>query len=66
MSTTHLYQVMPDLSPEGYAALKADIEANRVKYTIQVDEEDNTLDAETEGLGCQGHVVSAIGGLSHG
>jgi hypothetical protein len=28
MSTEHRYQVMPDLTPEEYAALKADIDAN--------------------------------------
>jgi ParB-like chromosome segregation protein Spo0J len=44
MSTKHRYQVMPDHSPEEYAALKADIALNGVKYPKHVDEEDNTLD----------------------
>jgi transposase-like protein len=44
MSTTHLYQVMPDLSPEEYAALKADIAANGVQVPIEVDEEGNIVD----------------------
>ena len=44
MSTKHRYQVMPELSLEEYAALKADIDANGVKYPVHVDEMDNTLD----------------------
>src|SRR5882724_8757325 len=44
MSTTHRYQVMPDLSPEEYAALKADIAANGVQIPTEVDEEGNIID----------------------
>jgi ParB-like chromosome segregation protein Spo0J len=44
MSPTHRYQVMPDLSPEEYVALKADIAANGVRIPIEVDEEENIID----------------------
>jgi ParB-like chromosome segregation protein Spo0J len=44
MSTTHRYQVMPDLLPEEYAALKADIAASKVRIPIEVDEEGNIID----------------------
>ena len=44
MSTNHRYQVMPGLSPEEYATLKADIAANGVRIPIDVDEEGNILD----------------------
>jgi ParB-like chromosome segregation protein Spo0J len=44
MAPTHRYQVMPDLSPEEYAALKADIAANGVQVPIEVDEEGNIVD----------------------
>ena len=44
MAPTHRYQVMPDLSPEEYAALKADIAANGVRIPIEVDEEGNIID----------------------
>jgi ParB-like chromosome segregation protein Spo0J len=48
MSATYRYQVMPDVSPEEYSALRADIATNGVKHPIHVDEEDNTLTASTD------------------
>ena len=44
MSPKHRYQVMPDLSPEEYAALKVDIDANGVRIAIEVDEKGNIID----------------------
>jgi len=44
LPTKEPYQVMPSLSPEAYAALKADIEANGVQIPADVDEEGNYLD----------------------
>ena len=44
MSPKHRYQVMPDLSLEERAALKADIAANGVRIPIEVDEEGNIID----------------------
>lgn len=38
------YQVMPDLSPEDYAALKADIAERGVQVAIEYDEDGNVLD----------------------
>jgi hypothetical protein len=38
MSPTHCYQVMPDVSPEEYAALKG------VRIPIDVDEGENIID----------------------
>lgn len=38
------YQIMPDLTPEEYEALKADIQVNGVQIPIEVDEEGNILD----------------------
>lgn len=38
------YQIMPDLTPEEYEALKADIQANGVLIPVEVDEEGNILD----------------------
>lgn len=38
------YQVMPDLTPVEYEALKADIAANGVLVPVEVDEDGNTLD----------------------
>jgi ParB-like chromosome segregation protein Spo0J len=40
----HKYQVMPDLTPEVYEALKSDIELKGVLVPIEVDEEGNILD----------------------
>jgi ParB-like chromosome segregation protein Spo0J len=44
MPTTHRYQVMPDLSPEEYETLKADIAAHGVLMPIEVDGEGNIID----------------------
>jgi ParB-like chromosome segregation protein Spo0J len=44
MSMKNRYQVRPPLSPEEYAAPKADIQANGVQIPIDVDEEGNVLD----------------------
>jgi transposase-like protein len=44
MSPTHRNQVMPNLSPAEYAALKTDIAANGVRIPIEVDEEGNIID----------------------
>ena len=38
------YQLMPDLSPEDYAALKADIAERGVQVAIEYDEDGNILD----------------------
>lgn len=38
------YQLMPDLSPEDYAALKADIAERGVQVAIEYDEDGNVLD----------------------
>src|SRR5215831_18126220 len=38
------YQVMPPLSPEEYAALKADIAENGVQVPVEYDDEGNVLD----------------------
>jgi ParB-like chromosome segregation protein Spo0J len=53
MSTNHRYQVMPELSPEEYAGLKADIAIHGVKYRIHVDEEDITLDGHARRRACE-------------
>jgi ParB-like chromosome segregation protein Spo0J len=42
--TPSLYQVMPDLSDEDYAALKADIAARGVLVPVEYDERGNILD----------------------
>ncbi len=47
------YQVMPDLTPEEYEALKADIQANGVQIPIDVDEEGNILDGHHRARICQ-------------
>jgi transposase-like protein len=47
VSPNHRYQVMPDLSPEEYTALKADIDAHGVRIPIEVDEEGNIIDGFT-------------------
>jgi ParB-like chromosome segregation protein Spo0J len=44
VSTKHHYQVMPPLSPEEYAALKADIAARWVQVPVEYDDEGNILD----------------------
>jgi transposase-like protein len=51
--TNHRYQVMPDLSPKEYAALKADIAANGVKNPKHVDEDDNILDGHARQQICE-------------
>ena len=63
----HPYQVMPPLSVEKYAALTADIQANRVQIPIDVDEEDNTLDGfhrrqicEELGIACPKRVLTGL------
>ena len=38
------YQLMPDLSPEDYSALKADIAERGVQVAIEYDEDGNVLD----------------------
>jgi ParB-like chromosome segregation protein Spo0J len=53
MSTKDRYQVMPDLLPEEYAGLKADIAIHGVKHPIDVDEEDNTLDGHQRRRICE-------------
>jgi ParB-like chromosome segregation protein Spo0J len=53
MPTTHRYQVMPDLPHKDYAALKADINEHGVKNSIQVDEDDNTLDGHQRRRICE-------------
>jgi site-specific DNA-methyltransferase (adenine-specific) len=41
---TAIYQMMPDQTPEEYAALKADIALNGILIAIEVDEDGNILD----------------------
>jgi ParB-like chromosome segregation protein Spo0J len=67
VATAHAYQVMPDLSPEEYSALRADIATNGVKHPIHVDEEDNTLDGfnrrricEELGIDCPKLVIPGL------
>ena len=48
------YQVMPPLSPEEYAALKADIATRGVLFPVEYDEDGNILDGH--------HRVKACGG----
>lgn len=38
------YQLLPDLTPEEYQALRADIEANGLRVPVDVDEHGNVLD----------------------
>lgn len=47
------YQVMPDLTPEEYAELKADIQARGVMVPIELDELGNTLDGHHRLKICQ-------------
>jgi hypothetical protein len=44
MRVTYKYQVMPDLSPEDYTELKADIAKRGVQVAVEYDEEGNVLD----------------------
>jgi transposase-like protein len=44
MNARQTYQVMPPLSPEEYAALKADIAARGVQVPVEYDDEGNILD----------------------
>lgn len=46
MNETHscTYQIMPDLTPDEYAALKADIAARGVLVPIEYDESGHILD----------------------
>lgn len=67
MSTKHPYQVMPDLSPEERAALKADIDANGVQVPVDVDENDETIDGKNRreiceelGIECPKRVLSGL------
>lgn len=39
-----IYQVMPDLAPEEYQALKQDIEARGVMVPVEYDDDGNVLD----------------------
>ena len=42
--TVDPYQLLPDLTPEEYAALRDDIEANGLRVPVDVDEDGNVLD----------------------
>ena len=63
------YQVMPDLTPEEYQALKADIQKRGVQVAVLIDEEGNVLDghhrrqiADELGIDCPHETRS---GLTH-
>jgi ParB-like chromosome segregation protein Spo0J len=67
VSPKHRYQVMPDLSPEAYAALKADIFANGVRIPKEVDEEGNIIYGHQRqqicdelGIECPEHVLTGL------
>lgn len=47
------YQVLPELTPEEYEALKADIQANGVQIPVEVDEEGNIIDGYHRAKICQ-------------
>jgi ParB-like chromosome segregation protein Spo0J len=63
------YQPLPDLPPDGFEALKADIAQNGLQYPIIKDEKGNTLDghqrerAERE-LGNKNYPIKVIPGLT--
>lgn len=50
---TSKYQVMPDLSPEDYAELKADIAARGVQVAVEYDENGNILDGHHRVKACE-------------
>lgn len=49
---TNKYQVMPDLSPEDYAELKADIQSRGVQVAVEYDEAGNILDGHHRVRAC--------------
>jgi ParB-like chromosome segregation protein Spo0J len=53
MTPREKYQVMPELRPEEYEALKADIAARGVMVAIELDEYGNTLDGHHRQRACR-------------
>lgn len=49
----HRYQTMPDLSPDAYEALKADIKARGVQVPVDLDENGEILDGHQRARICQ-------------
>jgi site-specific DNA-methyltransferase (adenine-specific) len=63
------YQVLPDLPPEEFVALKADIAEHGIQYHLIQDEEGNTLDGHqreriAEELGITKYPVKVLSGLT--
>jgi len=63
------YQVLPDLPPDEYAALKADIDEHGIQYHVIQDELGNTIDGHqreriAEELGITKYPVKVLSGLT--
>jgi ParB-like chromosome segregation protein Spo0J len=63
------YQLLPDLPPEEFASLKADIEENGLQYPVIQDEQGNTLDGHQREralaeLGIKNYPVKVIAGMT--
>ncbi len=63
------YQLLPPLSPEEYAALRADIAARGIQVAVEVDEHGATLDGHSrtqlaEELGIKNYPIRVVSGLT--